>query len=180
MPLRPFLIALVLIAVDQLSKIWLISVMEGRDCTIVDGLPQSCRSIEILSFFNLVMVWNTGVSFGMFSESGAPLILGLINLAVAAALAVWLARAEGRALRAGLTLVIAGAVGNAIDRFAYGAVADFFDVHLSGAAARWAIDTFGTNHWPAFNVADMAISVGVILLLFDSLFARGDRSKRAP
>ncbi len=180
MPLTNFMAAIVLIAADQISKIWLISVMEGRECTIVNGLPELCRPIEITSFFNVVMVWNTGVSFGLFSDAGARVVLGLVNIAVAAALCVWLWRARGRVLRTGLTLVIGGAVGNAIDRFAYGAVADFFDVHVEGGAARWAIETFGSNHWPAFNIADMAISAGVVLLLFDSLFVASDRSKRAP
>lgn len=180
MPIKHLLAAIALIAADQITKFWLVSVMAGRDCTFINGLPELCRPIGILPLFDLVMVWNTGVSFGMFSNGGSAVLLGLINLAVATALLVWLLRAKGRLLRIALTMVIAGAAGNAIDRFIHGAVADFFDVHLEGGAGRWAIETFGTNHWPAFNVADMAISVGVVLLLFDSLFGGSDRSKRTP
>jgi signal peptidase II len=84
------------------------------------------------------------------------LLLGFA-LAVAGGLGVWLMRARNRWLGAGLGLVIGGAIGNAIDRVRLGAVVDFLDVHAAG------------YHWPAFNVADSAITVGVLLLLFDSL-----------
>ncbi len=125
--------------------------------------------IAVTDFFNLVMVWNRGISFGLLAETpGASrwLLIGLA-LAIAGALTVWLARAADRFLILPLGLVIGGAVGNVIDRVLYGAVADFFDFHLLG------------YHFWAFNVADSAISVGIALLLLDSLLSRPPADARA-
>lgn len=122
-------------------------------------------SVEVTPFFNLVVVWNYGVSFGMFnsgSSEAAYIFVGLA-LAIVAALCVWLARAENGWIRVALGLVIGGAVGNVVDRLNYGAVFDFFDFHLFG----W--------HWPAFNVADAAITCGVACLFWDA-FAVGRKS----
>jgi signal peptidase II len=104
-------------------------------------------------------VFNRGVSFGMFGAAPhwMPWLLLGFAAAVAGGLGFWLMRARNRWLGAGLGLVIGGAIGNAIDRVRLGAVVDFLDVHAAG------------YHWPAFNVADSAITVGVLLLLFDSL-----------
>ncbi|WP_417517096.1 signal peptidase II [Minwuia sp.] len=181
MPLRPLALALLIIIADQVSKLMLIDLMADRSCREIGGLPHLCEPVVLTSWFNLVMVWNTGVSFGLFSNGGdsSRYILGVINLVVATGLTIWLWRTPETRLRLGLAFVIGGAVGNAIDRFNYGAVADFFDVFLSGAAGEWAFRTLGSNHWPAFNIADMAISLGVIILVFDSLFGGGESSKRA-
>lgn len=124
--------------------------------------------IVVTDFFSLVMVWNKGVSFGMFNRPGglalSPYVLILVSLGIAAAL-VRLAMKSTHALeRAGYGLVIGGALGNVIDRLRFGAVADFFYVHV------------GDLGWPAFNIADSAICVGVFLLLIAML--RG--SKIAP
>ena len=145
-------IAVVVLVLDQLSKVWLLGVMEANA-----NLP-----IEVTGFFNLVMVWNEGVSFGMLNVGSDMMrwILMAFALAVAVALLVWSHRAGGTVLTAGIGLIAGGAVGNALDRLFYGAVADFFDVHVSG------------YHWPAFNIADSAITIGVVLLLFDTLFNR--------
>ena len=122
-------------------------------------------SIPVLPFFSLTMVWNTGVSMGMqlgqvFGGADAGR-LGLIILTAAITLYLmhWLRRAQGKLEKIGLGLIIGGAVGNLVDRIAYGAVADF--IHLFG---------FG-YHFYVFNVADAAITIGVILLLTDSLLA---------
>lgn len=170
----------VLIALDQVSKHLLVGVMEQRNCRLIDGLPHLCDPVEITGFFNLVMVWNRGVSFGMFAGSdwSGPAVLGVINLVVAAGLTVWMVRARGNLLRFSLALVIAGAVGNAVDRFVWGAVADFFDVYASGGFGEWLIGAVGTSHWPAFNIADIAISVGVIGLIADSLFGGREGTKK--
>ena len=110
------------------------------------------------------MVWNRGVSFGMFQsgESGRWL-LSAVAVAIVVGLLIWLRRVDVWWLGAGLGAVIGGAIGNVVDRLWYdeGAVADFFDFHVAG----W--------HWPAFNVADAAIVVGVGLILLDGLLARG-------
>ncbi|MDJ0948035.1 MAG: signal peptidase II [Alphaproteobacteria bacterium] len=147
-------IAAVLLVIDQLSK-WV----------IVSQVMQPPRVIEVTGFFNIVMAWNTGVSFGMFA-SDSPYgrwALVALALAISAGMAVWLLRAETRLQAAALGLVIGGALGNVIDRLRFGAVADFLDFHAGG------------YHWPAFNAADSAIAVGVALLLYDALFV-GRRS----
>lgn len=137
-----------------------------HDLLVVQGR----RLIEVLPFFNLVTVWNYGVSFGMFNNgsSAQALIFVALSLAIVAALVVWLRSVTQPWLGVALGLVIGGALGNVIDRLVYGAVFDFLDVHAFG----W--------HWPAFNVADSAISVGVALLLIDALFAGRHSIKKEP
>ena len=146
-------LAFAILVVDRLVKEALVARFVER------GEPWP---VEITSFFNLVMVWNRGISFGLFQgdETGRWILVALAA-AISLLLVVWLARAAGMLAAVALGLVLGGAVGNAWDRFQWGAVADFFDVHA-----------FGYHFW-AFNVADMGISVGVGLLLLDGLFARG-------
>jgi signal peptidase II len=114
-------------------------------------------SIEYLPFFNMTMVWNEGVSFGMF-QSGNPWPLTIVALGISGLFGVWLTRTKSWMEAITLSMVIGGALGNVIDRFHYGAVADFFDFHIAG----W--------HYPAFNLADSFITVGIVLLLIYSLF----------
>ena len=117
--------------------------------------PQTVR--EVTSFFDLVLVWNRGMSFGMLRGADQPwLLIGLAAL-IAVMLIAWLVRETKAWSRLALCLVLAGALGNVVDRLRYGAVVDFLDFHL------------GTWHWPAFNVADAAISVGAVLLVVDGL-----------
>ena len=144
------LIALATVALDQATK-WL----------VLTYLAPLGEAIPVTPFFNLVMVWNRGVSFGMFGSSGAfaPWILSGLAIAVVVALVIWLRRADHYLTGVGLGLVIGGALGNVIDRVQYGAVIDFLDFHLAG----W--------HWPAFNVADSGICVGAAFLVADGLFA---------
>ncbi len=123
--------------------------------------------IEITPFFNLRMVWNKGVSFGMFSaesDMGRYMLIAFA-LIVVAFLVFWLMRVNTRLLAWAIGLVIGGALGNVIDRFLYGAVADFFDFHALG------------YHFYTFNVADTAISIGVILLILDA-FIYGDEAQQ--
>jgi signal peptidase II len=150
-PLRQGLfVALVVLILDQLTK-WL----------ALEVLQLDVRPIVVTPFFNLVMVWNQGVSFGMFNSLGTmgPWLLAGLALAVVIGLLFWLQKAEGRLTPPALGLVIGGALGNVIDRVAYGAVVDFLDFHIAG------------YHWPAFNIADSAICIGAVLLLADSLLA---------
>lgn len=141
-------VAVLTCALDQLSKWYFIHVV---------NLPE--RAIEVLPFFKLVMVWNYGVSFGMLANDSASQRWGLIVMAlmITAALAVWLFRAEARYHAVALGMVIGGAIGNVIDRLNYGAVADFFYFHYED----W--------YWPAFNIADSAIFIGVVILCWDSI-----------
>lgn len=115
--------------------------------------------VDILPFFNVVMVWNPGVSYGLFPARGpaGTAILAVFSIAAVAGLGFWLWRSTRRALAVGLGLVIGGALGNLIDRLVYGAVADFFHFHAFG------------YDWYVFNVADAAIVFGVMALLYDAL-----------
>lgn len=116
--------------------------------------------IEVTSFFNIVMAWNTGVSFSMFSNYGGymPTILICVALGITLLFLIWLWRAESNFHALCYALVIGGALGNVVDRARYGAVIDFLDFHVMG------------YHWPAFNVADMAVVIGISLLIIVSLF----------
>ncbi len=148
------LAAAVLVA-DQITKWW-----------IVFTVMQPPRIIPVTPFFNLVMGWNPGVSFGMldWDFQATTWILSLVALAITAVLGVWLYRADRLRVAFGIGLVIGGAVGNVIDRVRWGAVVDFLDLHWAG------------YHWPAFNVADSAITVGALVLILDSLFVREKKS----
>ena len=169
----PYLIlALALFVLDQLSK-WAITEFmirpahdgAGPSLGIIEWYMSAATrlpftSIEILPFFNIVMVWNQGVSFGMLSNNAAygPILLGALSLIISTAFLVWLLRSHSKMQCFAIALVIAGAIGNVIDRARFGAVIDFLDFHVLG------------HHWPAFNVADSCICVGVFLLIIQSLF----------
>jgi len=143
------LIALAALALDHLSKWWLMGLLKAPG-----------DRIEVLPVFNLVMVWNPGVSFGLFQSGSpwAPWILVGVAVIIVGFLLNWLRNAETRIIALSLGLIIGGAIGNVIDRILWGAVADFFDAHI------------GDLHWPAFNIADSAIVIGAVIMLFDGLF----------
>lgn len=181
---RAALIVLFIFIADQISKWWVVeSIIKpltmGRDAvsspmpflqwlTTTQDQMQFAR-VEILPFFNLVMVWNKGISFGIFnghSEYGA-ILLTLMAGVIAVAFSFWLARSKNPVTSLSLTLIIGGALGNMVDRIRFGAVADFLDFHLFGA------------HWPSFNIADSAITVGIAILLVHSLFF-DKNTKEAP
>ena len=143
-------------ALDQAVKLWLLF---GLD------LP-SRGSIRLGPFIDLVLVWNTGISYGWFQQSG-PLgqwTLLAVKAVAVALLWIWLARASSRLTALALGLIIGGAVGNAVDRIAYGAVLDFVLFHIETAS--WSF------RWYVFNVADAAIVAGVAGLLYDSVLSR--------
>jgi len=145
--MRPGLaLAVAVVILDQLSKAWLIGWLAGQD-----------GWLAVTGFFNLVMVWNRGISFGMLqSGETGRWILVFFSTLVCLGLGIWMRRQTHCLPVLALGAVIGGAVGNIIDRVWRGAVADFFDFHLMG------------YHWPAFNVADSAITLGVAVLLYDS------------
>lgn len=123
--------------------------------------------VEINEYLNIVEVWNRGVSFGLFSNDSrwTPFILCLLAFAIIVVLFFWLWNSETYLMVFALGIVIGGASGNVIDRLIWGHVFDFLDFHLMG------------YHWPAFNVADTAISVGVILILLDSFIAKREQKR---
>ena len=150
-----FIVPIVII-LDQWSKALILAepAFNARNC--LDG-SQYCGRIEISSLFDFSMVWNYGMSYGLFQSEGIERwILVLVAVAITTGFAVWLLRAGHWMTATALSFVVAGAVGNVIDRIRFGAVVDFIDV--SGA-----IPFFP---W-IFNVADAAVTVGAILLLFD-------------
>jgi len=114
------------------------------------------NELKILSFFSLVKVWNKGVSFGMFNQlKNSDIIFSIIQGSIGLILLFWLYQVKKPYLAVALGLVIGGAFGNTLDRFKNGAVADFLDFHIA------------TYHWPAFNLADSAIFIGIAILLCD-------------
>ena len=138
-----------IIVLDQLTKFWVVSAL---------SLGQS---IELTGFLNLVFVYNPGAAFSFLSDAGGWQRWFFVALALA--VSAWLTflirqHAAECLLPLAATLILGGALGNVVDRIRFGAVVDFVDVHAAG----W--------HWPAFNVADSAISVGVALLLWQQLF----------
>jgi signal peptidase II len=146
---RLFLIALLLtLALDQASKLYLFFIVD-----IAARQP-----IEVTPFFNLILVWNQGISYGMFQQTSefGRWALTLFKVVAAIGLSIWAWRAAEKWLCLGLGLIAGGALGNAIDRVLYGAVLDF--AHLY----------WGKLSWYVFNIADAAIVVGVLLLLYDS------------
>jgi signal peptidase II len=160
-PLSPFGlgIAALIVLADQAHKAWMLYVYDIG----------ARGSVALAPFFDLVLVWNQGISYGLLPQESTVGRWGLILFAFGAsfALAVWLARVESRLAAASIGLIIGGAIGNAIDRVAYGAVADFFSLHAFG------------YQWYVFNIADTAIVAGVVGLLYESLF-RGHKKVGNP
>ncbi len=147
---------------DQAAKLYLLHVFD-----LAANGP-----IRVGPFFHLVLTRNTGISYGLFQTSGplgAWVLLGVKMIAVAL-LWAWLARARDRLTALALGLIIGGAIGNGIDRLAYGWVADFVYFHITTAHWRFS--------WYVFNLADVAIVAGVIALLYESL--RGGHAAKAP
>ncbi len=145
---RWLVLAAAIVVADFLTKAWVLSAFHLHE------------SVAVTSFFNLVLVMNPGASFSFLADAGGWQRWFFVGLALA--ICTWLLvmirrHARERLMPAALVLVLGGALGNVIDRIRFGAVVDFLDVHLSG----W--------HWPAFNVADSAISIGVVLLLWQQL-----------
>jgi signal peptidase II len=145
-----FLAAALALVLDQGTKLFMLYHLGFA------AEPTGSHVIPVLPFFNIVMVWNRGVSYGWLWWVG-PTLLELFTMAVVAVLGFWLWVSDRVALNVGLGMVIGGALGNLIDRLAYGKVADFFHFYGHG------------YDWYVFNVADAAITFGVIALLYDAL-----------
>lgn len=162
-PLRAgILAAMITLVADQASKLWLLNVFDLARRGVVKVTP----------FFDLVLAKNVGISFGWLQNDGQAAQLALMAVKVVAviALAIWMARSHTRLATVALGLIIGGAIGNGIDRFAYGAVIDFalFHIEIGG----------NTYNWYVFNLADVAIVAGVAALLYDSFL--GVPAAKAP
>jgi len=154
---RALFIATAILLLDQLSK-WVIMALV---------MPPP-GGIAVTGFFNLVLTYNTGVSFGLFQGNAAwqPIFLVAVNVVVSLGLLVWLHRQPGGLLPYAVGLVVGGALGNAIDRLHLPGVADFLDFHVV------------EMHWPAFNLADSTIVCGVALIIADGLFQPGSKGRK--
>ncbi|AHY54590.1 signal peptidase II [Bradyrhizobium japonicum] len=162
-PLRAgILAAIVTLVADQASKLWLLNGFDLARKGVVKVTP----------FFDLVLAWNIGISFGWLQNDGqsAQIALMAVKVVTVVALAIWMARSHTLLATVALGLIIGGAIGNGIDRFAYGAVVDFalFHIEIGG----------NTYNWYVFNLADVAIVVGVAALLYDSFL--GVPAAKAP
>ena len=142
------LIFLIFIFFDYVSKLW-----------AIENLFMQYRSIELTSFLSMTPVWNSGISFGFFQDSGE---LGrYVFTGFAVVVSIWLIYSSIKLPRyssLGFILIASGAIGNAIDRILYGKVVDFIDFHIEDL------------HWPAFNLADTIIFVGAMLFLYNQFF----------
>ena len=151
-PLSPLglAVAALTVVIDQANKAWMLHVYDiGAKGTV-----------SVTPFLDLVLLWNRGISYGLLPQDSALGRLGLVLFAVVTSLALtmWLARVTSGLTAVAIGLIIGGAIGNAIDRILYGAVADFFSFHAFGL------------EWYVFNIADTAIVAGVAGLLYESVF----------
>jgi signal peptidase II len=162
-PLRAGIVAAVaVLAVDQAFKLWLLFVFDiGHR-----------GAVRLTPFFDLVLAWNVGISFGWFQNDSpaAQIALMVVKAVAVIVLAIWMARSRTLLATLALGLIIGGAIGNAIDRFAYGAVVDFALFHLQIGGKPF--------NWYVFNLADVAIVAGVAALLYDSFL--GVPAAKAP
>ena len=147
-----YLWSVFVILFDQLSKI-----------IVLDRCVEH-EIVKICPFFNLFLTFNKGVSFSLLTSDSpyAPVALSAFALVVAGLLIYWIQKEKNKGARVGLALILGGAIGNVIDRIRFGAVVDFLDFY------------WGDYHWPAFNIADSAICIGVAILLFSS-FKKGEK-----
>ena len=147
-----YLVSLAVIFLDQITK------------NIILNEMVTPKIIEVTPFFNLILAYNTGVSFSMF-DGNNPYILSGIALSVCALLAWWMQKETDHWSRIGFSMIIGGAISNVIDRFVHGAVVDFLDFHI------------GSYHWPAFNVADTAICIGAGIIVLRSFLTKKGKQK---
>jgi signal peptidase II len=139
--------AILALAADQAHKYWMIQIYRIADR----------GRVEITPFFDLVMIWNRGISYGLLQQDGilGRLLLMVFSVAAVTVLFLWMSNSASRLVAISLGLIIGGALGNIADRIMHGAVADFFSFHYAG------------YYWYVFNIADVAITAGVIGLLLD-------------
>ena len=166
-----FFLVPIIVILDQWSKSAILNEPKFNALGCLDQ-SQNCGKIEVLSFFDLTMVWNRGISFGIGQSEGLMRwLLVVLTTAIAIGFSIWLYRAARRFTGLALALVIGGAFGNVIDRVRFGAVVDFLD--FSGI-----LRPYFFNY--VFNVADAAISVGAVLLFVDQfLMSRQDKAAGA-
>jgi signal peptidase II len=157
MLLKGLTISTLVILIDQWSKEYVFKMLQTLEHPVIDVLP----------FFNLVKVYNYGVSFGMFNNLVyGKFILSFVAIFITLALCFLLFKIKKTHLAVAFGLIIGGAIGNIIDRLRFGAVADFFDFYI------------GDHHWPAFNVADAAVCIGVAVIILDEFICKGKKGEK--
>lgn len=157
------LIAFLIIVLDQWSKHFIKSLLLIRDSGIIPLMP----------FLDIMMVWNQGITFGMFNDVAlSKYIFVVVSLIIVGILFVWLMRSDNKLNAATLGMIIGGALGNVIDRFRFGAVFDFIGVYVNYDGRKL--------YWPIFNVADSFISIGAILLALYILLGEKEKGKKHP
>jgi signal peptidase II len=150
---RGLAVAALVALLDQLSKAWVLSFFGETGC--------AARQVSVTRFFDLVLTCNTGISFGLFNRSNlGSLVFAVAGAAIIVVLLFWLSRVRGNLMAVALGLVIGGAIGNVIDRLRFDGVIDFLYFHV------------GSWGWPAFNLADSAICLGVAAILLDGMLSR--------
>lgn len=148
---------LLTLIIDQISKYWFVDIFD----------LETNGPVQVAPFFDFLLVWNHGVSYGLFqqdSDFGRYLLIAITSIA-SIALIIWLLRVDNRLTALSLGLVVGGAIGNVIDRVARGAVVDVFHFH------------WGSFSWYVFNLADVAIVAGVAGLLYDTVFSSHNDAK---
>jgi signal peptidase II len=150
-------VALMTLILDQATKLYTFFVFD---------LPVK-EPVALGPFVNLIVVWNRGISYGLFQQNteAGRWILVLVSVVASIGLSFWITRTRGKVLAASLGLIVGGAIGNVIDRLVFGAVFDFIQLHA------------GSFSWYVFNVADAAIVAGVVGLLYDSFFLEKRRAR---
>ena len=152
---RGLAVASAVALLDQLSKAWVLYFFGEIGC--------ATHQVSVTRFFDLVLTCNTGVSFGLFNRSNlGSLVFAIAGTAIIGVLLFWLSRVRGNLMAVALGLVIGGALGNVVDRLRFDGVIDFLYFH----AGSWG--------WPAFNLADAAICLGVAAILLDGMRSRRD------
>jgi signal peptidase II len=146
-----YLLALIVLAADQGVKYWVLHGLHLQDGHLLVVLP----------VVNFVLVWNHGITFGMFAGDGAKLLLATVASAVIIALCIWLWRSKNWVSVLAIGAITGGAIGNVADRLRYGAVVDFIQAHIAGVYFPW-----------VFNIGDSAICCGVAVLMLENLLRR--------
>ena len=157
---RAFVIAIAIFIVDQIVKWWVIGPMNLK----------MAKEVEVVSFFSFTWVENRGISFGMFTAGSdtARWILTGITAIIATGVAVWITREKQWGDQAALSLVLGGALGNIVDRARFGYVVDYADLHFGDF-----------RPFLVFNIADAAISIGIVILLFRAFFVKAPEEKKS-
>ena len=157
---RAFVIAIAIFIVDQLVKWWVIGPLN----------LEAVRQVEVLPFFNFTWVENRGISFGLFTagSDAARWLLTGVTAIIATGVAIWITREKQWGDQAALSLVLGGALGNIVDRARFGYVVDYADLHFGDF-----------RPFLVFNIADAAISIGIVILLLRAFFAPAPKEKKS-